>query len=551
MYGFRVQSSHEKVTKYLQNEREIDFDMRSKSRSPLRQSFSLRALAMLLVAPNFEAAWQLHVAGIGSRSSNMQFALRNADRRHSVPAAAAKLQSSRSIAHSVLIRCFRDGAFADRALDAALANADIDRQDAALVTDLVYGCLSNVKSLDWSLSKLAKLKKTPLPALVALRMGAYQLLHSSTPDHAACNEAVSLIGEERTRKFVNGVLRNLSRKRAQLGTPTDDPSIDPLKALAITTSTPEWILRALHAGPLSSMDELASWANATQQRPNLTLRLHPNTDASDLVEWFSETGVHAAQIETLDRTLFLEAGSGHVSELPGFEEGYWTVQDLGAQLVGLLSAPPKGGRVLDLCSAPGGKTTHLAELMGDDGHVLSIEVNERKANLVKETCERLGLGSVDVHVADASDSSAMAAIIDPGQSTFDAVVLDAPCSGTGALRRNPDNRLRDEGKAQKQVKELTALQDKLLDAAAQYVRPGGSLTYSVCSCISAETEERVSAFLQRHAGDFEIVAPITDLALQPFVSDSSLLGERSCIRTWTHRHPADSHFAVKMLRRSD
>ena len=188
-------------------------------------------------------------------------------------AMAVVTPTSRAVAHGVLLRCARDGAFADRALATALSGDTLARNDKSLATELVYGVLRHTSSLDFALEQLAASNRTALQTTLALRIGAYELLHLRTPDHAAVHEAVSLVRPVAQRRFVNGVLRNLARRREVLRSPSDS-ALPPLAALAVTTSTPEWLLRALGERSsggedplLATFDEVSAWAHATQERP--------------------------------------------------------------------------------------------------------------------------------------------------------------------------------------------------------------------------------------------------------------------------------------------
>ena len=476
-------------------------------------------------------------------------------------AAALAASSSRKVASTVLQKCFGPQAvFADRAL-----NSVIEKQPVALppaevahATELVYGVLRHKASLDYQLEKLTSkklTKKTELPTLVALRIGAYELLHlQGTPDYAAVNEAVSLVGKAQwKRKFCNGVLRNLARNRDTLPAPSEDASLSPLAALATETSTPEWLLRELgeDSGLLPTFDDVAAWARATQERPEMALRINRcRAQRGELVQALEarEIAVERGGVyDDLSETLVLASGGGKVTKLPGFSEGLWTVQDLGAQCVARLAAPSKGQTVLDVCSAPGGKATHLCELIGDEGRVVAVEVHPRKSRLIEEAGQRLQLSSIEVHVADASDRQALADVCPAGGA--DCVVLDAPCSGSGTLRRNPEHRHRDVERPTSKLAGLCELQDQLLASVAAQVKVGGTLTYSVCSPLLAETDERLAAFLETAAGASFRVEPIEEgHELSPFVADSALLGPNACIRTWTHQHAADSHFAARLRR---
>lgn len=471
-----------------------------------------------------------------------------------VPIAVAV--SSRSVAHTVLQRCFSEQAvFADRALNGVLEqHPSLSSADISHATELVYGVLRHSSMIDYHLVQLTNPKltrKTELRTLCALRIGAYELLHlSGTPDFAAVNEAVSLVGKAQwKRKFCNGVLRSLARQRDSLTLPADDTALSPLAALATETSTPEWLLQSLADTLLPSFDELSAWARATQQRPEMAFRVNTcQTSREVMCEMLAHHNITVeASAVGLDETLQLRRSGGKVTSLPGFSDGMWTVQDLGAQCVAVLAAPEREQTILDVCSAPGGKATHLAELSEDSSRVIAVELHPRKSRLIEEARDRLKLSCIDVHVADAADAEALQALCPP--DGVHVAVLDAPCSGMGTLRRNPEHRHRDVD--QSRLEGLCELQDRLLASVARNVKVGGTLTYSVCSPLQVETDERIANFLETHANF--VIERFDDASesyarLAPFVSDSTVLGPNSCIRTWTHLHPADSHFAAKVRR---
>lgn len=490
---------------------------------------------------------------------------------------ARRSTSSRNIAHEVLLRCARDGAFAGRVLDSALQKGDLSTVDAGLATQLVYGVLRNERLLDYSLAQLApRLDKVDNSTLAALRIGAFEMLELRTADHAAVDQAVSLERRPHVRKFVNGVLRNLARRRdaGQLVPP--EAALPPLAALAVRHSLPEWLLSKLEA-PLGTSG-VAEWAAANQPAPPLAIRVNTlRSDAASVALLLSATGADVETVHGLPNALYVR-GAGGVASLPGFAEGLWTVQDPAAQLVGHLARPPVGGLVLELCAAPGGKTCHLAELMCDSGRLLALDVPS-KVGLVGSSADRMGLTCVTAVGGDGTQKHALHALLrqhstdadgavqsarqavvagaglppdasqlnPPDLALADAVVCDAPCSGLGTLRRNPELRSSAAGR----LAELCALQAALLDAAASCVKPGGSLTYSTCSPLREEGEGAVAAFLAREAGrqfSCDLIAYDQPI-LEAYVCDAPELGGgRRCIRSWTHKHGCDSFFAARLTR---
>ena len=449
--------------------------------------------------------------------------------------------TSRSVAHRVLLRCARDGAFADRALSAELdAAPELPAGGRRHATELVYGVMRNSALLDHHLGQLTNLTRADLKTRTILRIGAHETLHLRTADHAALNEAVALGKNRVQRSYVNGVLRSLVRGR-------DADTLVAPESLAVRTSTPQWLLDDV-AASLDDADEVAAWAEASQQAPRLALRVNahrcdPDAALAALVAAGADAEAHPAVGGSL-----LVRGGGAPHKLPGFAEGHWTVQDAAATLIGTLAAPAAGDRVaLELCAAPGGKTTHTASLLQPSGGVVvAVELHARKLKLIAEASSRLGVAdAVRAVAADATDVGALRAALAEhadGAEAADAVLVDAPCSGMGTLRRNPEHR----AKVREQLDGLPALQGRLLDAAAEVVRVGGAVTYSICTPRREEGDDVLAAFLARKDGAF-VLETIDDPALTPFAAARPELGG-DVLQTWTHRHELDSHFAARLRR---
>jgi 16S rRNA (cytosine967-C5)-methyltransferase len=381
--------------------------------------------------------------------------------------------SARVIALDALVRV-EEGAYAHVAVPAALASTSLSARDRAFVTDLVYGTVRAQRRLDDLVGRvLARpARRLDPPVRAALRMGAYQLVRG-LPAHAAVGETVEALGARspRAKGFVNANLRALTR----LGPPwpeSDDP--------AVALSYPDWIVERLtrDLGPVDAPRELA----AMNVPASVTLR--PNVRVATGAALADELRAGAAEgsgIEVERGSLVADAlrvrGVGDPGQLPAVAEGRATPQDEGSQAVVAALAPAPGERIADVAAAPGGKATAIAERVGPDGVVVALDVDAGRSRLVAEAAARLDLGWLHVGVADGRRPP-----LRPG--AFDRVLLDAPCSGIGVLRRRADARWRLTPEV---IEECAALQRELLLAAAPLVRPGGLLVYSVCTTTPEET----------------------------------------------------------------
>ncbi|MGE0871514.1 MAG: 16S rRNA (cytosine(967)-C(5))-methyltransferase RsmB [Kofleriaceae bacterium] len=390
--------------------------------------------------------------------------------------------TARDVARRVLDRVSR-GSWATPTLDGELARAGLDERDRRLASELVYGVLRHQARIDRALAAHAKLSRTPPRVITALRIATYQVLFlDRVPGYAAVDDAVAAARAAAGAKlagFANAVLR----KVVSAGEPP--LPADPTERLEIEHSLPRWILDELEA---AADDAAPAIAAALAEPPPLIARVNQRrTTRQALVAALAVEGITATPVELSPTALRLES-AGDPSRSPSFAAGDWTVQDTGAQLVGHLAAPRANQRILDGCAGVGGKATHLAELIGDRGLIVAADQSATKLGLLAETARRLGLSSVQRVTCDLLDRSA------PLGDAYDLIVLDAPCSGLGVLRRHPDAKWR---LTPGDVPRLAALQRQLLDAMLPRLSPGGSLIYSVCTFTRAEGPEQIAAFAAR------------------------------------------------------
>ena len=436
----------------------------------------------------------------------------------------------------VLERVARTHAYADVLLHATLGRSNLPAPDRAFATELVYGTLRWQGRLDFHLSRCLDQAMDKLEPLVAsaLRLGAYQIVFADVPDTAAVDESVRCVraaGSERTTGLVNAVLRRVAREHREHTLPTLED--DPVGHLMHALSLPMWL--ATRAIELFDVENAARFAAACNEPPPLVVRANPHHGGAEevlpeLLTRFPEARrcLHARDGIVLGRR-------GNASQDPAFAEGRFTIQDEGSQLVVDLLDPQPGERALDVCAAPGGKATALAERVGSQGSVLALDRSQRRLDLVRRATRRLGLSKLRCLQRDASESLAD---LDAG-NTFDRVLADVPCSGLGTLRRNPDARWR---VAPDNPAELAGSQLAILREAARRLRPGGALVYSTCTLLPEENEGVIDAFL-RECPEFSCV-PRERLPenVRP------LCDTRGALRCLPHLHDTDGFFAVRIER---
>jgi 16S rRNA (cytosine967-C5)-methyltransferase len=431
----------------------------------------------------------------------------------------------------VLCRVERDAAYADLALHALLREADLSRRDRAFATELAYGTLRLRGRIDAVLAQVLDrdLARLELGLRNLLRLGAYQILFlDGTRDAAAVSEAVSLArdaGFEEASRLVNAVLRQVTSRGRAVRFPSLDE--DPVAHLTEAGSLPRWIAERWldDLGPL----EAAALAEASMRPPPRTVRACRGADPDALLRRLG--GRRCAYAPR-----GLTALPADPVRDPGFERGEFVVQDEASQLVPLLLGAEEGDSVVDCCAAPGVKTVQLAEQVGPGGEVIALELHARRLGLIRRNVQRLGLGNVRGLERDVAKGFDLR-----GRQSFRRILVDAPCSGLGVLRRNPDARWRLEPE---DLPRLAEQQGALLASAARYVeQPGGVLVYSVCSVDSEETSGVLRRFLETHP-DFRVDDP--GPVLPPAAGE--LVDAQGALRTFPHRHGCDAFFAVRLVR---
>ncbi len=425
--------------------------------------------------------------------------------------------TSRALALEVIRRVIDEGAYSSRLLPRLLARSGLDERDRAFASELAYGTLRRRLLLDAAIERQANrpLARMTVGAPHALRLGAYQLLYTKVPPHAAVGETVALVSG-RERPFVNAVLRRIATAPPGVVEGDDD------EALSARTGMAAWAIRELRR--LLPGDEVEAAADAFARRAPLCLRATRCTATVEQLETaLRDTGASIAR-GTIDPDCVL-VERGDPTRLPGFDAGWFAVQDQSSAFVVRTLAARPGDRVLDVCAAPGGKAIAAACDVGPDGFVVAADVRPRRLALAAGESQRQ---HVRVHLV-AQDARAPAL-----RGPFDRVLVDAPCSGVGSARRRPELlwRIRKD-----ELSVLARRQVSIATAAADLLRQGGRLVYSVCTFPRAETDAACDAIL-RHRPDLRAVpTPGPD-------------GDALRHRLWPHRHQSDGMFVAAFERGS-
>jgi 16S rRNA (cytosine967-C5)-methyltransferase len=409
--------------------------------------------------------------------------------------------ASRAAAWRVL-QAVAAGAWADAALERELARHPLPAADRALATDLAYGAVRQRRLLDAWIDAFGRVSAERQPPKLRwlLHVGLYQLLFSQrVPPAAAVNTTVELArqgGLGRLGPVVNGLLRSFLRRREGLPAGAEPwqgltlPA-DPVDAFGLRHSLPQWLAASLFTWLPPERAE--AFARAANSPPALDLRVNRCRASREAVlAAFAAAGLAAAPLPHSPHALTLLDRPGDLRQLPGFAEGHWCVQDRSAQAIAPLLDPHPGERILDACAAPGGKATQLAELLGDQGEVWAVDRSAARLRRVQANAERLGLRALHPLAADAVE---LAAERPDWHGHFQAILLDAPCSGLGTLARHADARWRIDGDA---VTDLAALQARLLEAMVPLLAPGGRLVYATCTVHPTENQARIAAFQAAH-----------------------------------------------------
>ena len=436
---------------------------------------------------------------------------------------------AREVALLTLYNCQRQGGWSDGVLKKQIASAGLDSRDAALATNLCFGVVQNQILLDFYLSKFSSipLSRMENKVLQSLRLGVYQMLFlSKIPHSAAVDRSVAMVKQHsknpRTSGMVNAILRNFQRSMDHLPTISKQNSVEYLSTLY---SHPAWLVERIL--DCLGEEETISFLQANNAQTPITAQVNTTkTDVPSLKQRLEEEGVGVELHPWLTDCLILSR-TGNLEGLSAFQEGLFYIQDAASRLAVLASGVQQGMKVLDTCAAPGGKSFACAIQMAGKGEIVSCDLHPHKKKLIAAGAKRLDLSIVTPKTADGK-------VFRPEwEEQFDCVLVDAPCSGLGVIRKKPDIRYKDP----EPLAQLPGIQMEILENAARYVKKGGTLLYSTCTVLPCENEEIIQKFLENHSEFF--VQPIR-------LPDPVGAVEDGMITLWPHRHGTDGFFIAKL-----
>ncbi|MCL5268566.1 MAG: 16S rRNA (cytosine(967)-C(5))-methyltransferase RsmB [Bacteroidetes bacterium] len=438
-------------------------------------------------------------------------------------------ETAREVAVKILNRIERTDSYLDKLLDFELRNSELSKLDKSFLTELVNGTIRWKVRIDYVISQFYRgdYSKLDINIKNAIRLAMYQIMFlERVPQSAAVNEAVEFVKKLRGQylgNLVNAILRTAIRKLNLVEYPSIED--DAVKALSTVHSFPSWLVRRfINRFGVYETEQLLT---ALNERPRLSIRVNTSRISTDeLAAQFEAKGLKVSRGSFIHNFLYVE-GLSRIGELESFKAGQFTVQDESAGVVTQLLGPQRGERILDVCAAPGGKTTHILEMTSGEVDLTSIEKYENRARLIQNSLDRMGYTRTKVLVADGA--------IYTDTVLFDRILVDAPCTGFGVIRKKPDSKWKREPE---DIQKLNEIQNQILENVSKLLKPDGVLVYSTCTIESEENQDVVQGFLNRHpefkleqAGDFV---------------DKALVGREGYVETFPHRHDMDGGFAARI-----
>ena len=442
--------------------------------------------------------------------------------------------NAREVAMKILLDINKNKAYSNLSLNKYLVDVK-EKKDENLIREIIYGVLENLIYIDYIISKASKvrMKKIHPYILEILRIGIYQIVFmDKIPESAAVNESVKLAkkyGHRGTIGFTNGILRSISREKEK------HTSIDvnnKIKYISIKYSHPEYLVEKWIDE--FGMDFTEKLCEANNNRPLLNIRVNTlKINKNDLINSLKEKGIETVDGRYADDCLIVKNPFA-ITETDEFRKGLFAIQDESSMLVAQIMNPKENSKILDVCSAPGGKSTHMAQMMKNNGFILSRDIYPHKIRLIEENTSRLGIDIIKAEVYDALERD------ESLTGEFDYCLLDAPCSGLGLIRRKPEIKL---NRKEEDIKSLSALQYQIIQNIKDYIKVGGFLVYSTCTIGNEENIDLINKFLKEDT-NFKLVSIVDRIKNKeefPTLKDGY-------IRLFPHIHKTDGFFIAKMIK---
>jgi len=445
-------------------------------------------------------------------------------------------KSAREIALKILTEINQNGAYSNISIRRNI-DYSVGSLDDSFIRELVYGVLENKLFIDWIIAKYSKTKIGKISPIILdiLRLGVYQLMFMDRiPDSASVNESVNLakrFSHRGTHGFVNGILRNIIRDKDNIELPDKDK--EPVEYLSIKYSHPKWMVEKWIDEFGFDFTESLCFANNT--KPKLNIRVNTlKITREKLIANLREKGLIVSETKYADDGITID-NPIKITELEEFQKGYFQIQDESSMLVAQVMNPLEGSVVMDVCSAPGGKTTHIAQKMKNKGRIIARDIYDHKLKLIEDNAKRLGINIIETENYNALE------LDETLIEKIDYCLVDAPCSGLGLLRRKPDIRW---NKNEDNWKEIAKLQYSILENASKYLKKQGVLIYSTCTIEKEENIKIVKKFLSENDGfhleEFKNQIDNSEL------SNSSLNGY---IELFPNTHDTDGFFIAKIIKK--
>ena len=400
------------------------------------------------------------------------------------------VDKTRELALKILYKIDKEQAYSNIALDEVIKQnrKNLTQKDIGLISEITYGVTTWRLTLDEIIKKYSKirLKKISPWILNILRMGIYQIVFlDKIPKSAAVNESVNLAkkyGHTSSSNFVNAILRKVEKNDYEEFFEIEDD----IERISKTTSMPEWIIKELMKN--RSIEEVSEICKNSNIKSKITIRVNNlKIDKNKLEEQFKERNIEYEETKSQDFLVIEKLKN--IENLDLFKNGFFTIQDVSAGLTAIVLNPQSGENILDACSAPGGKTTYMAELMKNKGKIEAWDIHEHRTKLVEQNAKRLGINIIETKVNDATIFN------ENYKEKFDKILLDVPCLGIGVIKRKPDIKWQ---RKPEDVIEITKIQEKILENCSKYLKNNGEIVYSTCSILKEENEDVINKFLQKN-----------------------------------------------------